>query len=137
MTRERVRTDNAPAAIAHYSQGIVTGQFVFVSGQGPLIPGTRDFAGDTIAAQTEQTLRNIAAILEAAGTDMAHVVKCTVLLADMADFAEMNAVYQRFFPADPPARAAYAVRDLPLNILVEIDAIAVLPETDQAEDDDE
>jgi len=137
MSRTVISTPHAPAAVGPYSQAIKANGLVFVSGQLGLVPGTKQFAGSDVPAQTEQVLRNIAAILEAAGTDMAHVVKCTVLLADMADFAEMNAVYQRFFPADPPARAAYAVRDLPLNILVEIDAIAVLPETDQAEDDDE
>jgi 2-iminobutanoate/2-iminopropanoate deaminase len=127
MMREAIRTTHAPGAIGPYSQGITTGGFVFVSGQGGLIPGTKDFAGATVAAQTEQTLKNIAAILEAAGTDMAHVVKVTVLLADIKDFAEMNGVYSTFFPVDPPARAAYAVKDIPLGALVEIEAIAVMP----------
>ncbi|MBN2305895.1 MAG: reactive intermediate/imine deaminase [Anaerolineae bacterium] len=131
MTREIIVTSNAPGAIAHYSQGIRTGNFVFVSGQGGLIPGTKEFAGDTITAQTEQTLKNIAAILDAAGTDMAHVVKVTVLLTDINDFAAMNAVYSTFFPTDPPARAAYAVKDAPLGALVEIEAIAVMPDKDQ------
>lgn len=130
MTRQAVKTGSAPGAIAHYSQAIISGGFVFVAGQGPLIPGTREFAGDDVTAQTEQTLKNIAAILQAAGTDMAHVVKCTVLLADMADFAAVNAVYQTFFPSEPPARATYATRALPLGTLVEIEAIAVLPGAD-------
>jgi 2-iminobutanoate/2-iminopropanoate deaminase len=99
-----------------------------VSGQGPLIPGTKQFAGDTVAAQTEQVLKNVAAILQAAGTDMAHVVKVTVLLADIAAFAEMNAVYSQFFPTNPPARTTFAARDLPMGILVEIDAVAVMPD---------
>lgn len=128
MTREVVRTPDAPGAIAHYSQGISTGKFVFVSGQGALIPGTKTLIGDDITSQTEQTLKNVAAILKASGTDMAHVVKVTVLLADIADFAAMNAVYSTFFPVDPPARAAFAVRDLPLGVRVEIEAIAVLPD---------
>ncbi len=127
MSREVVATPNAPAAIGPYSQGIKANGFVYVSGQGPLIPGTKQFAGETVAAQTEQVLKNIAAILAAAGTDMAHVVKCTVLLADISTFAEMNTVYSTFFPNDPPARTTFAAKDLPMSILVEIDAIAVLP----------
>lgn len=128
MTREVIHTPNAPDAIGPYSQGIRANGTVYVSGQGGLIPGTKELAGDTVATQTEQTLKNIAAILDAAGTDMAHVVKVTVLLADIASFAEMNAVYSRFFPVDPPARVTYAVKDIPLGALVEIDAIAVMPD---------
>lgn len=128
MTREVIHTSNAPDAIGPYSQGIRANGTVYVSGQGGLVPGTKAFAGDTVAAQTEQTLKNIAAILEAAGTGMAHVVKVTVLLADIATFAEMNAVYARFFPVDPPARVTYAVKDIPLGALVEIDAVAVMPD---------
>ncbi len=128
MSREVIRTAKAPAAIGPYSQGIKTGDTVYVAGQGGLVPETMQVAGPTVAAQTAQTLRNIAAILEAAGTDLAHVVKVNVLLADIATFAEMNEVYGTFFPVDPPARMTYAVRDLPLGVLVEIDAIAVLPD---------
>jgi len=128
MTREIISTDKAPGAIGPYSQGVRANGTVYVSGQGGLIPGTKEFAGDTVTAQTEQTLTNIAAILDAAGTDMAHVVKVTVLLADIDDFAEMNAVYSTFFPAEPPARVTYAVKDIPLGALVEIDAIAVMPD---------
>lgn len=128
MSREVIRTAKAPAAIGPYSQGIKTGDTVYVAGQGGLVPETMQVAGPTVAAQTAQTLRNIAAILQAAGTDLAHVVKVNVLLADIATFAEMNEVYGTFFPVDPPARMTYAVRDLPLGVLVEIDAIAVLPD---------
>lgn len=128
MSREVIRTAKAPAAIGPYSQGIKTGDTVYVAGQGGLVPETMRVAGPTVAAQTAQTLRNIAAILQAAGTDLAHVVKVNVLLADIATFAEMNEVYGTFFPVDPPARMTYAVRDLPLGVLVEIDAIAVLPD---------
>lgn len=128
MSREVIATENAPGAIGPYSQGIRANGTVYVSGQGGLIPGTQEFAGDTVTAQTEQTLKNIAAILQAAGTDMAHVVKVTVLLADIATFAEMNAVYGKFFPTDPPARATYAVKDIPLGALVEIEAVAVMPD---------
>ncbi|MEW6580351.1 MAG: Rid family detoxifying hydrolase [Chloroflexota bacterium] len=128
MPREVIHTDKAPAAIGPYSQGIKTGDTVYVAGQGGLIPETMQVAGPTVAEQTAQTLRNIAAILEAAGTDLAHVVKVTVLLTDIATFAEMNEVYRTFFPVDPPARMTYAVRDLPLGVLVEIDAVAATPD---------
>jgi 2-iminobutanoate/2-iminopropanoate deaminase len=128
MTREVIATNNAPGAIGPYSQGIKANGMVFTAGQAGVIPGTKQFAGDTVAVQTEQTLKNIAAILEAAGTDMAHVVKVMVMLADMSLFAEMNGVYGRFFPANPPARTTFAAKDLPLGALVEIDAVAVLPD---------
>ncbi|NLX10321.1 MAG: RidA family protein [Chloroflexi bacterium] len=125
--REVIATENAPAAVGAYSQGIKANGFVFVSGQLGLVPETKQFAGGTVAAQTEQALKNMAAILREAGTDMAHVVKVTVLLADIGSFAEMNTVYATFFPSEPPARAAFAVKDLPLGGLVEIEAIAVVP----------
>ncbi len=128
MPREVIHTNKAPAAIGPYSQAIRVGDTVYVSGQGGLVPETMQIVGPTVAAQTAQTLRNIAAILEAAGTDLAHVVKVNVLLADINSFAEMNEVYRTFFPVDPPARMTYAVRDLPLGVLVEIDAIAVMPD---------
>ncbi|GIV81265.1 MAG: reactive intermediate/imine deaminase [Anaerolineae bacterium] len=128
MPRQVIHTDKAPAPIGPYSQAIKTGDTVYVSGQGGLVPETMQLAGPTVAAQTEQTLRNIAAILEAAGTDLAHVVKVNVLLADINTFSEMNEVYRTFFPIDPPARMTYAVRDLPLGVLVEIDAVAVMPD---------
>ncbi|MBN1965153.1 MAG: hypothetical protein JW910_10940 [Anaerolineae bacterium] len=127
MTRDVIATPNAPAAVGPYSQGIKANGLVFVSGQLGLIPDTKQFAGGTVAEQTAQALKNVAAILAAAGTDMAHVVKVTVLLADMGAFAEMNGVYQTFFASEPPARAAFAVKDLPLGGLVEIEAIAVMP----------
>ena len=128
MTRTIIATEKAPAAVGAYSQAVAANGFVFVSGQLGLRPGTKAFAGDTVAAQTRQALENIAAILQAAGTDMAHVVKVTVLLADISTFGEMNEVYATFFPSDPPARAAFAAKDLPLGGLVEIEAIAVLPD---------
>lgn len=128
MTREVIATESAPAAVGPYSQAISAKGFIFVSGQLGLVPGTPNFAGDTVAAQTEQALKNMRAIVEAAGSDMAHVVKCTVLLADITTFKEMNEVYSTFFPDKPPARAAFAVKDLPLGGLVEIEAIAVIPD---------
>lgn len=127
MAREVITSSSAPAAVGAYSQAIRANGFVFVSGQLGLIPETKQFAGGTVAEQTAQALANIDAILDAAGTSMANVVKVTVLLADIASFAEMNTVYATFFPVEPPARAAFAVKDLPLGGLVEIEAIAAMP----------
>ena len=119
-----IHTPNAPAAIGPYSQAVKTGNLVFVSGQIPIDPATGIFAGDDIATQTRQSLTNVKAILEAAGYAMSDVVKTTVLLADIADFAAMNAVYAEYFTENKPARAAFAVKDLPRGALVEIEAIA-------------
>lgn len=119
-----IHTPNAPAAIGPYSQAVKTGNLVFVSGQLPIDPATGAFAGDDIASQTRQSLTNIKAILEAAGYSCADVVKTTVLLSDIADFAAMNAVYAEFFTENCPARAAFAVKDIPKGALVEIEAIA-------------
>lgn len=122
-----IHTPQAPAAIGPYSQAIRAGDLLFVSGQIPLDPATGAFPGEDIATQTRQSLRNLQAILEAAGYSCADVVKTTVLLADMADFAAMNQVYAEFFPENPPARAAFAVKTLPKNARVEIEAIAHKP----------
>lgn len=119
-----IHTPNAPAAIGPYSQAVKTGNLLFVSGQLPIDPATGVFAGADIASQTRQSLTNIKAILEAAGYSCADVVKTTVLLANMEDFAAMNAVYAEFFTENCPARAAFAVKDLPRGALVEIEAIA-------------
>lgn len=119
-----IHTDKAPAAIGPYSQAVQTGNLLFVSGQLPIDPATGAFAGEDIASQTRQALQNVSAILEAAGYTCADVVKTTVLLADIADFAAMNAVYAEFFLSDCPARAAFAVKDLPKGAKVEIEAIA-------------
>ena len=119
-----IHTDKAPAAIGPYSQAVRTGNLLFVSGQLPLDPATGVFAGEDIASQTRQALTNVKAILEAAGFTCADVVKATVLLADIADFGGMNAVYAEFFPENCPARAAFAVKDLPKGALVEIEVIA-------------
>jgi len=121
-----VATENAPGAIGPYSQAIKAGNMVFVSGQTGVVPQTKQFAGNTVAEQTAQALKNLQAILEAAGTDMAHVVRTSVYLVDMATFSEMNSVYATFFPGNPPARSTIAVRSLPLDALVEIELIAVL-----------
>lgn len=119
-----IQTELAPAAIGPYSQAVEIGNLVFVSGQLPIDPQTGVFASEEIKEQTRQSLKNISEILKAAGTDMSHIVKTTVFLADMADFAAMNEVYAEFFSAPFPARAAVAVRTLPKNALVEIECVA-------------
>jgi 2-iminobutanoate/2-iminopropanoate deaminase len=125
MKRSVVSTPDAPKAIGPYSQGVCAGDLVFCAGQGGLDPATGQLVEGGIQAQTRQTLNNLGAVLRAAGSDLSHVVKTTVFLADMADFGAMNQVYAEFFPADPPARSTVAVRQLPLGALVEIEAIAV------------
>lgn len=119
-----IHTPNAPAAIGPYSQAVQSGNMVFVSGQIPINPATGAFAGEDITTQTRQSLTNVHNILEAAGYSMQDVVKTTVLLADIADFAAMNVVYEELFGDNKPARAAFAVKDLPKGALVEIEAIA-------------
>jgi 2-iminobutanoate/2-iminopropanoate deaminase len=125
MERVRISTENAPAALGPYSQAIVSNGFVFCSGTVGIDPQTGDLA-DGISAQTEQALRNIAAILEAAGSSMAGLVKTTIFYADVNDFATINEVYGRYMPDPPPARSAPANVELPRGILISIDAIAVL-----------
>lgn len=117
-------TEKAPAAIGPYSQGVRGGDYVFVSGQLPIDPATGAFAGEEIGAQTRQSLTNIKSILESSGLSMDHVVKTTVLLKNIGDFAAMNEVYATFFKGDCPARAAFGVAALPKDALVEIEAIA-------------
>ena len=119
-----ISTTNAPAAIGPYSQAINVGELVFVSGQLPIDPATGAFAEGGIKELTRQSLTNMKAILEEAGTSMANVVKTTVFLADMNDFAAMNEVYAEFFAAPFPARSAVAVKTLPKGALVEIECIA-------------
>ena len=120
-----IYTPNAPAAIGPYSQAVQAGNMLFVSGQIPIDPATGAFAGSDIAAQTHQSLTNVKNILAAAGYSLNDVVKTTVLLADIADFAAMNAVYAEYFSEKKPARACFAAKDLPKGALVEIEAIAV------------
>ena len=119
-----IHTENAPAAIGPYSQAVQAGNLLFVSGQLPIDPATGAFAGEDIASQTRQSLTNVRSILEKAGYSCADVVKTTVLLANIEDFAAMNAVYAEFFTENCPARAAYAVKDIPKGALVEIEAVA-------------
>lgn len=121
-----VSTEKAPAAIGPYSQAVHAGNTVYVSGQLPIDPATGAFAGEDIRAQTRQSLTNIRSILEAVGADMSKVVKTTVLLKNIADFAAMNEVYAEFFAAPYPARAAFQVAALPKDALVEIECVAVI-----------
>ncbi|MEN9231898.1 MAG: RidA family protein [Thermostichus sp. DG02_5_bins_236] len=124
-----VQTDAAPAPVGPYSQGIAAlGPFIFTAGQVGLDPKTGKLVGDDITSQTHQVLRNLQAVLTAGGTNLSNVVKTTVFLADMNDFAAMNRVYQEFFSTDPaPARSCVQVGRLPLNALVEIEAVAWYP----------
>jgi len=126
MTRKAIATDNAPAALGPYSQAIVAGGLVFCSGTAGIDPAT-GVPGDGIEAQTELALRNLDAILTAAGTSLQALVKTTIFYANVDDFATINAVYARFMPDPPPARSAPANVALPRGLLISIDAIAVLP----------
>ncbi len=125
MANKAIATPNAPGAIGPYSQGITAGNTTYVSGQIPINPATGAFAGEDIVSQTRQSLTNIRNILAAADLTMADVVKVTVLMTDIAEFADMNAVYAEFFTEPYPARAAYQVAALPKGAKVEIEAIAV------------
>ncbi len=120
-----VQTDKAPAAIGPYSQAVKAGGFVFLSGQVALNPASGQVVEGDVRAQTERVLQNLQAVLAAAGSSLAEVVKTTVFLADMNDFAAMNEVYGRFFPSDPPARATVQAARLPKDVQVEIDLIAL------------
>jgi 2-iminobutanoate/2-iminopropanoate deaminase len=123
--KERIQTDNAPQAIGPYSQAVKANGFVFASGQIALDPATMQIIEGGIREQTERVMRNLAAVLEAAGSDLNRVVKTTVYLADMNEFAAMNEVYGQFFGDVPPARATVEVRRLPRDVRVEIDVIAL------------
>lgn len=124
MTRQAVSTTTAPAAVGPYSQAIVSGEFVFCSGQLGLDPATGALVEGGVEAQAERALRNLGAVLDAAGLSINDVVKTTVFLADIDDFAAVNTVYGPFMPDPPPARSTFAVGALPKGGLVEIDAIA-------------
>ena len=126
MGNTAIHTDNAPAAIGPYSQAIRAGNAIYVSGQLPIDPKTGEFAGPDIERQTRQSLTNVNNILNAAGADMKDVVKTTVLLADIGDFAAMNGVYAEFFTAPYPARAAFQVAAIPKGAKVEIEVVAVI-----------
>ena len=124
MTRQAVSTNGAPAAIGPYSQGIASGDLVFCSGQLGLDPATGNLVEGGVEAQAERALRNLGAVLDAAGVGMNEVVKTTLFLANIDDFAAVNAIYATFMPEPPPARSTFAVRALPKGGLVEIEAIA-------------
>lgn len=123
--RKTITTSNAPAAIGPYSQGVKGNGFVFLSGQVALDPASGQLVGGDIRAQTERVLKNLEAVLVAAGSSLAAVVKTTVYLADLNDFAAMNEVYGRFFPQPPPARATVQVARLPRDAKIEIDLVAL------------
>ncbi|MBU1429687.1 RidA family protein [Myxococcota bacterium] len=123
--RRPIQTPAAPAAIGPYSQAIEAQGVVYLSGQIPLDPATMTLVGETAAEQTHQVMNNLSAVLKAAGCGFEHVVRCTIYLADMGDFAAVNEVYGGYMPTPPPARATVQVARLPKDALVEIDAIAV------------
>ena len=126
--RQVVKTGKAPEAIGPYAQAIKAGGFVFVSGQIPIDPDTGQFVSGGIAEQTRQVMQNLAAVLDAAGSDLQLVVKTSVFLADMEEFAAMNEVYGKFFGDEPPARATVQAVRLPRDARVEIEAVALLRE---------
>ena len=128
MLREPVKTTDAPAALGPYSQAIKAGGFVYVSGQVPIDPATGEFVAGGIAEQTDRVLKNVAAVLEAAGSSLNQVVKTTVFLADMNEFSAMNEVYAKFFTEAPPARATVQAARLPRDARVEIEAVALVSE---------
>ncbi len=121
-------TENAPAPIGPYSQAIENNGMLFISGQVPVDPATGAIVPGGVAEQTQQVMKNILAIMKAAGfgNDLTKILKCTIYLSDMSLFVPMNEVYATYFPTDPPARAAFAVKGLPLGALVEIEAVAMM-----------
>lgn len=123
---KKISTDKAPAAIGPYSQGIVAGDFLFASGQIPIIPETGELTGGDIAVQAEQVMKNIGELLKEAGVSYENVVKTGCFLADMNDFAAFNEVYAKYFTNTPPARSCVAVKTLPKNVLCEVEVIAYL-----------
>jgi 2-iminobutanoate/2-iminopropanoate deaminase len=125
MMREVIATSEAPAAIGPYSQAIRAAGLIFTSGQVAIDPATQQVVAGDVAAQTDRVLRNLAAILAAAGSSLGKVVRCTVFLKNMGDFAAMNEVYGKYFKDAPPSRSTVEVARLPKDVLVEIDAIAV------------
>lgn len=127
MERIVISTKNAPGAIGPYNQAIkASGNFIFTAGQIPLDPGTMEIVGQTIQEQTHQVLKNVRAVLQAAGADLNNVVKTSVFLQDINDFAAMNEVYAEYFNEAPPARSAFGKNDLPKGVKVEIECVAVV-----------
>jgi 2-iminobutanoate/2-iminopropanoate deaminase len=134
VDKQIIATDNAPAAVGPYSQGVRLGDLVFTAGQLGIVPGSKGFAGPDIESQTRQALENLRAVLEAGGSCLQHVVKVTVFLQDIEEFSRMNQVYAEFFSDDPPARSAVQVAALPLGGRVEIEAVG---EACECEDEEE
>ena len=124
--KETISTENAPGAIGPYSQAVKTGNMVFCSGQIPIDPATGEFVSSDVAEQTRQVLKNLSAVLEAAGINLNNVVKTTVFLADMNDFTAMNEIYAEFFSENKPARATVQAARLPRDARVEIECIAII-----------
>lgn len=122
--KQIIQTPDAPAAIGPYAQAVVCNGMVYCSGQIPLDPQTMEFVSDEVSEQTMQVMKNLRAVLSAAGSDFSNVVKCSIFLANMDDFASVNAIYGQFFPDNPPARETVAVKTLPKNAKVEISCIA-------------
>lgn len=127
MERTQITTANAPAAIGPYSQAIAAGACIYCSGQMGIDPSTNQVVKGGVSVETEQVLRNLTAVLKAAGASLNHVVKTTVFMTDLSQFADMNGVYETFFPKPPPARSTVQVAALPRGASVEIEAIAVKP----------
>ena len=125
MKHQVIHTDNAPKAIGPYSQAVKAGTMLFVSGQGPFVPETMEIVEGDVKAQTAQSLKNVQAILAEAGLDFSHVVKSTVFIKDMNEFAQINEVYAEFFGENKPARACVEVARLPKDVKVEIEVIAI------------
>lgn len=126
LKREVISTEHAPAAVGPYSQAIRLGNVVYTAGQIPLVPNTGQLIEGGIEAQTEQVMRNLGQVLEAAGSSLGHVIKTTIFVTDINDFATVNQVYGRFFTEAPPARSTVQVAALPLGASVEIEAVAVM-----------
>lgn len=126
--KQIIYTDNAPAPIGPYSQAVEQNGMLFISGQVPVDPETGSVVPGGVSEQTNMVLKNVQAIITAAGygNDLSKILKCTIYLNDMSHFTEMNAVYGTYFPTDPPARAAFAVKELPLSVMVEIEAVAMM-----------
>ena len=125
-SRQVVLSPDAPRPLSAYSQAIQSGSLLFVSGQIPLDPTTGQLVSGSIALETDRVMQNLSAVLAAAGASLQHVLKTTVYLANMADFAEFNGAYAKYFPSAPPARSTVAVAGLPLGVRVEIEAIAAV-----------
>jgi 2-iminobutanoate/2-iminopropanoate deaminase len=123
--KQIIKTQNAPAAIGPYSQAVEINGTLYISGQIPIDPATGKVIEGDMTVQTEQVMKNIGAILKRAGYNFSDVVKSTCLLSDMVNFKAMNEVYGKYYPENPPARAAFAVKELPLGVLIEIETIAV------------